>query len=75
MIDRFNRDNLCPVCNDFHFEYPNEYEMCEVCGWFDDPAQFDNPDYVSGCNGKLSLNEYRRKWQAGEIPPPVLYDE
>ena len=65
----------CPVCGQHIFEEPNTFEMCPFCGWLDDGIQYDNPDYVSGCNGKLSLNEYRRKWQAGEIAPPVLYDE
>ena len=47
--------------------------MCPVCGWFDDGLQRIRPD-MSGCN-YLSLNEYRKKWQNGEIPPPILdYD-
>lgn len=59
-------DKHCPCCGKFEFEEVNEYEVCEVCGWEDDPAQFEEPDYAGGPNG-MSLNEYRKKWQAGEV--------
>ena len=63
----------CPVFGQHIFEEPDTYDMCPVCGWFDDGLQRIRPD-MSGCN-YLSLNEYRKKWQNGEIPPPILdYD-
>lgn len=71
MNDRNDRSDICPVCGKYHFSEPNTYEMCQVCGWFDDPLQFEEPDYAGG-NNALSLNEYRKKWQNGEIPPPIL---
>ncbi len=66
MMNRFDRtDKHCPCCGQFEFEEVNGYEVCEVCGWEDDPYQFENPD-KTGAN-HISLNEYRKKWQAGEI--------
>ena len=63
----------CPVCGQHIFEEPDTYDMCPVCGWFDVGLKRIRPD-MSGCN-YLSLNEYRKKWQNGEIPPPILdYD-
>lgn len=38
-----------------------EYEICDVCGWEDDPVQSADPDYVGGAN-KLSLKEARKEW-------------
>jgi hypothetical protein len=38
------------------------YEVCEVCGWEDDPVQAADPDYAGGAN-KESLNEARKRWQ------------
>ena len=73
MIDRNNRDGICPICKKYRLPEPNTYEMCQVCGWFDDPLQFEEPNSLG--NNDLSLNEYRKKWQNGEIPPPILdYD-
>lgn len=39
------------------------YEICDVCGWEDDPVQRDNPDYSGGAND-LSLNQCREKYQS-----------
>lgn len=65
-MDRFKRtDKHCPCCGQFEYEEVNGYEVCEVCGWEDDPYQFENPD-ETGAN-HISLNEHRKKWQAGEI--------
>lgn len=38
-----------------------KYEICDVCGWEDDPVQTKDPDFAGGAN-KDSLNEYRRKY-------------
>jgi hypothetical protein len=40
-----------------------EYEICEICGWEDDPVQSADPDYAGGANEE-SLNECRAKWTA-----------
>ena len=32
---------LCPVCGKAHVD---EYDICEVCNWENDPVQLVNPD-------------------------------
>ena len=27
-----------------------DYSICQVCGWEDDPSQFDDPSYSGGAN-------------------------
>ena len=46
---------------------PGTYEICAICGWEDDPVQFDDPDYRGGANGP-SLNEWRNKFEAEVLP-------
>lgn len=48
----------CPCCYGLTLEEQGAYEICETCGWEDDPVQFADPDYRGGAN-KLSLNEAR----------------
>lgn len=36
----------------------NEYEICTVCAWEDDPLQNADPDFKGGAN-IISLNEAR----------------
>lgn len=50
----------------------NEYEVCKVCGWEDDPYQFENPD-LTGAN-PISLNKYRKKWKTGEMKS-LMFEE
>lgn len=54
----------CPVCGKFEFEEEGCYDICEVCGWEDDPIQANNPDYEGGAN-KLSLNQAKEEWEKG----------
>jgi len=58
-----NNDNLhpCPCCGSKTISESGAYEICELCGWEDDPVQSADPDYAGGANGK-SLNESRREW-------------
>jgi hypothetical protein len=43
-------------------EPPGTFEICGVCGWEDDDAQFRDPDLRGGANEK-SLNETRARWE------------
>lgn len=54
----------CRCCESLVFSQPasGDYDICEICGWEDDPFQFENPDFAGGAN-KLSLNEARKIWQ------------
>ena len=51
----------CPCCGSRVFTEQGKYEICEVCGWQDDPVQSADPDYAGGAN-KLSLNQARKEW-------------
>ena len=67
-MNRYERkDKKCPCCEMNDLEEINEYEVCSICGWEDDPYQFENPD-LTGAN-PFSLNDYRKKWQAEKIKP------
>ena len=53
----------CPCCGALRLNSPGSYEICDVCGWEDDPVQAKDPDFAGGANS-LSLNEFRKTWQA-----------
>lgn len=53
----------CPCCGSKVFTTEGEYELCDVCGWEDDPVQSTDSDYAGGAN-KLSLTEARKEWSA-----------
>ena len=53
-----------------------EYEICDECGWEDDPVQSSDDDYAGGAN-RLSLNQARNEYNhahltdvGGHIPVP-----
>jgi len=48
----------CPVCGNSTLteKPPGTYAICTVCGWEDDPVQYNEPDYQGGAN-KVSLNQ------------------
>jgi hypothetical protein len=57
-----NQLHPCPCCGSKVISEVGAYEICEVCGWEDDPVQSADPDYKGGAN-KESLNEARSRWQ------------
>jgi hypothetical protein len=54
--------NPCPCCESMVISELGTYEICEVCGWEDDPTQSADPNYKGGANSK-SLNEARNAWR------------
>lgn len=54
----------CPVCGQHNFEEADDFEECPVCGWVNDGVQQEDPDYPGGYN-RISLNDARKKWEAG----------
>ncbi|RYH33154.1 MAG: hypothetical protein EON54_20535 [Alcaligenaceae bacterium] len=54
--------NPCPCCGQLTLDEVGGFEICDVCGWEDDPVQSSAPDYAGGAN-KESLNEARKQWQ------------
>jgi Cysteine-rich CPCC len=51
----------CPCCGSRVLTTLGTYEICDVCGWEDDPLQSADPDYAGGAN-TLSLNQARREF-------------
>ena len=53
----------CPVCGKYTFQSgPGSYEICPICGWENDKAQYKNPTLEGGAN-KLSLKEYKERYE------------
>ena len=53
----------CPVCRKYTFKNgPGSYEICPICGWEDDKAQYKDPTLKGGAN-KLSLKEYKEQYE------------
>lgn len=48
----------CVCCEQYTLEEepPGTFEICPICGWEDDFAQYEDPDYKGGAN-VMSLNE------------------
>lgn len=57
------KKNPCPCCGRKVITTPGDYEICKYCGWEDDPAQSQDPDFAGGAN-ELSLNEAKEKLKA-----------
>ena len=66
----------CPCCGKATIENLGDYEICEICGWEDDPVQSKDPDFEGGSN-KESLNQARAAWlqahpkRTRKAPPKV----
>lgn len=50
----------CPCCQHLTLTEPppGSYLICSVCGWEDDPIQFDDENYQGGAN-RVSLRQAR----------------
>jgi len=51
-----SKDSICPVCGEYSFEFPDDYDICPICDWENDGLQRDKKDYWGGAN-VLSVNE------------------
>jgi Cysteine-rich CPCC len=51
----------CPCCLRKTITELGGYEICEICGWEDDPTQSGDPEYKGGAN-LLSLNQAKAEW-------------
>ena len=52
---------VCPVCGKHELLL---YDVCDGCGWENDPLQHDEPDLRGGAN-RMSLNEAKAAYAAG----------
>lgn len=55
----------CPCCGEKTLAEQNAWEICDVCGWEDDPLQHDEPDYGGGANS-MSLNQAKEAYMQGK---------
>lgn len=60
---------ICPACGHASLDQAGNWEVCPVCGWEDDPAQSDDPDYAGGANG-ISLTEARQNYARFDLAFP-----
>lgn len=53
----------CPCCGykTLDEKPPGTYDICPICFWEDDAAQFDDPDYEGGAN-EVSLRQARKNF-------------
>ncbi|HPE59546.1 MAG TPA: CPCC family cysteine-rich protein [Thiolinea sp.] len=58
-----NMSYACPCCGYLTFdeEPPGTFEICPICGWEDDEAQFRDTTYDGGAN-VVSLEEARKNF-------------
>ena len=61
-MEKIKKLHACPCCGAKVFEDIGEYEICDICGWEDDPLQREDHDDDLGAN-TLSLNQYRSEWE------------
>lgn len=54
----------CPCCTNLTLSELGVYEICEVCGWEDDPVQSADPTFEGGANEE-SLTQARKRWEKG----------
>jgi hypothetical protein len=61
----------CPCCDSLSFEEAGGWEICDVCGWEDDPVQEQQPQLAGGAN-RLCLAEARANYlKYGSSEPPA----
>ena len=61
MKETRSKKRIRPCCGK---EYVDEYEICKVCMWENDPVQLVFPDKRGGAN-RMSLEEAKRAFKNG----------
>lgn len=67
MNKSFGGPHKCPVCNKTIFPHRGSFDICDICGWEDDPVQEAEPDFGCGAN-EMCLNDYKEAYMAGWRP-------
>ena len=52
----------CPCCGKSGLREERSWDVCDFCGWEDDPLQRDEPDFEGGANEK-SLNQAKEAYR------------
>lgn len=53
----------CPVCGQYYFDEPHDFDICQVCFWINDEHQIRDPDLI--LTNPMSLNEAREAYKKG----------
>lgn len=62
-LDTKLKKDICPCCGNNTLDLKdNNYDICEICNWENDPYQLKNPDYHGGAN-RISLNLARKNYR------------
>ena len=65
----------CPCCGYLAFgEPPGSFEICDICGWEDDPVQAANPCTPGGANSE-SLSQAQDNFQSTPSADLAEYSE
>ena len=56
----------CPCCGEKTINVRDDFEICKICFWEDDPGQSAHPDDDDGANS-ICLNRYREGWKASRL--------
>ena len=52
----------CACCGSLTLSEIGAYEICDVCGWEDDPVQSRDPEYAGGGANSETLSAARERW-------------
>lgn len=65
----------CPCCGYLTrtVQESGTFEICPVCNWEDDNAQFNDPDFAGGAN-ELSLNQAKENFAKIGVSDPRFMD-
>ena len=55
----------CSCCGNKTIIDKGHYDICDVCGWQDDPIQNDNEYYEGGAN-EMSLKQAKKAYKEGK---------
>ena len=61
----YYKRHLCPVCGKYEFESRGSFDLCEECGWQDDPMQESEETDEGGANPE-GLRFARILYKAGK---------
>jgi hypothetical protein len=71
-LDRQYENGLfaCPCCEQYTYTEPGGWEICDICGWEDDPVQEKHPGLAGGAN-EPSLFQARKNYRETRVSNPV----
>ena len=58
----------CPVCGEYEFEDDLSYDICPICGWFDNGLEIDPHDETGGPTQKFL--DYKKRFEESRKKDP-----